>query len=397
MGRLVEMHWTCPSCDSDNLGRYRSCQKCGAVRGDNVKLRIPTHISYVDKETASKIDKRPDWLCDYCGSYNPANSSTCKHCGSSKEESTKDYTTEKTKEELFIKTNASKKREDSSFMERDQEEDDFKKVEDKTSIRSDLDVGNDFNKKRKFSTSKPRWKKISNSFVKKIATFGGVSLLVAAIVGLGVFLFAPKEKEFTITGVSWEREIRVEDYKPYVESDWSIPSGGRYLSEQLEVHHYEQVLDHYETVTEQKSEQVVDHYETVVVGYQDLGNGYAEEITENRPVYRTEYYTETHEEPVYRQDPVYQTKYTYEIYKWKYERSEKSNGTDKNPYWAEVNLRDNERESGRFEKYYIDYIDEKENSHSYTIDYEHWQEIDIGTTIRAKVNAFGISEILWME
>lgn len=370
MGRLVEMYWTCPSCDSDNLGRYRSCQNCGAVRGDKVKLRMPTHISYVDKKTESKIDKQPDWLCDYCRSYNPANVDACTHCGSSKSESTKDYMTNKTKEELFIKSNTYEKREESSSIKIKQEDS---------------------------SKSKPRWKKISTSFVKKVATYGGISLLVTAIVGLGVFLFTPKEKEFTVTGVSWEREIRVEDYKPYVESDWSIPSGGRYLSEQLEVHHYEQVLDHYETVTEQKSEQVVDHYETVVIGYQELGNGYAKEITENQPVYRTEYYTETHEEPVYRQDPVYQTKYNYEIYKWKYKRSEKSNGTDKHPYWVEVNLRDNERESGRFETFYIDYIDEKENSHSYTIDYEHWQAIDIGTTIRAKVNAFGISEILWME
>lgn len=63
---------------------------------------------------------------------------------------------------------------------------------------------------------------------------------------------------------------------------------------------YETVIDHYETVEEQRSRQVIDHYETYYT-YADNGDGTFSETPNERPVYTTEYYTETVEKPVYKQ------------------------------------------------------------------------------------------------
>ena len=65
---------------------------------------------------------------------------------------------------------------------------------------------------------------------------------------------------------------------------------------------YETVIDHYETVEVQRSRQVIDHYETYYT-YSDNGDGIFREEAHERPVYTTEYYTETVEQPVYKQVP----------------------------------------------------------------------------------------------
>ena len=62
-------------------------------------------------------------------------------------------------------------------------------------------------------------------------------------------------------------------------------------------YYYESVLDHYESVEVQRSRQVYDHDEYT---YVDNGDGTYREVS--HPVYRTEYYTETEQRPVYRQE-----------------------------------------------------------------------------------------------
>ena len=58
---------------------------------------------------------------------------------------------------------------------------------------------------------------------------------------------------------------------------------------------YEYVLDHYEEVEVQRSRQVYDHDEYTM---RDKGDGTYEEVS--HPVYRTEYYTEVEQRPVYK-------------------------------------------------------------------------------------------------
>lgn len=186
--------------------------------------------------------------------------------------------------------------------------------------------------------------------------------------------------------MSWERSIDIERYQTVDESGWSLPVGARLHYSQEEFSHYEQVLDHYETKTRQVAKERISGYEEYVTGYRDLGNGYFEETTSSRPIYETYYETETYEEPVYRDEAVYRTKYYYEIDKWLYERSVKTNGTDKEPYWGEVNLNSDERVSSERENYTILGLNKKEKEQSISLSYKDWNSLEVGQTVKLKVS-----------
>ena len=134
--------------------------------------------------------------------------------------------------------------------------------------------------------------------------------------------------------------------------------------------------------------------ETYVSGYRDLGNGYFEEITSERPVYETYYETETYQEPVYRSEPVYRTKYYYEIDKWLYERSVSTSGIDSTPYWGKVNLKSDERESSRSDTYEVKGIDLKTDEEiSFYLNFEDWSTLRVGQNLYVKIS-FNQGEIL---
>ena len=133
--------------------------------------------------------------------------------------------------------------------------------------------------------------------------------------------------------------------------------------------------------------QVLDGYDTEVE-YVDLGNGMFEEVEYEIPRYRTEYYIETYDEPVYVDIPVYAEKYYYTIMKWRYDRDETTSGTDNEPYFANLNLPDTERECGRAEQYWI-----ISGNDRYVTKYEIWLKIKTGSDIKATVQSGEILEL----
>ena len=208
-----------------------------------------------------------------------------------------------------------------------------------------------------------------------------------AALALLVFLLMPKTKGLHVDAKSWERSVKVERYQEVQDSSWDLPDGAWNVTSREEVYTYNHILDHYETRTREVSEQVLDGYDTEVE-YRDLGNGYYEEIEHQVPRYRTEYHTETYEEPVYVDVPVFAKKYYYSIMKWLYDRDEVTSGTDTEPYYAELTLSDTERESGRSEQYWILSGDKR-----YRISYDLWQQIKTGSDIKATVGGGEIIEL----
>lgn len=154
------------------------------------------------------------------------------------------------------------------------------------------------------------------------------------------------------------------------------------------------MLDHYETRTREVAKERISGYETYVSGTRDLGNGYFEEVTSERPIYETYYETETYEEPVYRDEPIYQTKYYYEIDKWIYERSVETNGNNTTPYWGETNLESDERISSKSEHYSVKGTESKKRKEiSFSLSFEEWSKLKPGQTIKVKIT-LGQGEIL---
>jgi hypothetical protein len=143
---------------------------------------------------------------------------------------------------------------------------------------------------------------------------------------IGYFAFRKTEERVTVAGFEWERSIEVEAFRAVTEEAWEgeVPSGARPVSRSRAVHHTEK-------------EQVGS--EKVKVGTKDLGNGFFEDVYEDRPVYQ--------ERDVYRE------KVRYEIDKWVTDRTETARGEDQSPRWPSLSLRGREREGRRTERYVV--------------------------------------------
>ena len=342
MGKIVVGCWDCDYCGADRIsGEIKICPNCGKPRGKDVTFYMAGPKNYV--EDPDKINKNPDWVCPYCQTLNPDDNKFCSACGSAREESDTNYFESKEKD-------------------REREE---KREEDRRKAE-----GTDLAARASGRSRLP------------------LILILLAIFGLMVFAFMPKTRKMHVDSRTWERSVSIERYQEVRESSWNLPDGAWDVTSRDEVYTYNHVLDHYETRTREVSEQVLDGYDTEIE-YRDLGNGYYEEIEHQVPRYRTEYHTETYQEPVYVDIPVFAKKYYYSIMKWLYDRDEVTSGADNEPYYAELNLPDNERESGRSEQYWILSGDKR-----YRVNYDLWKQIKTGSDIRATV---GNGEIISIQ
>jgi hypothetical protein len=299
-----------------------------------------------------------DWVCQYCASSNRADRMACQHCGAV--------------------------REGSSPQQQVQQ---FKAGEAPRSGDMDLEA-----MARPMTQAAVPVSGLSKLLQKKtLLGVGGVVGLLFLCICLcgGFFLFGEKEVEVTAAEISWQRTIQVEAYRTVVEEDWSVPAGGRTISQREEIHHYDSVLVGYETRQREVSEQVQVGSRTYVCGQRDLGNGYFEDIECTEPVYETRYRTETYEEPIYEQVPVYQTKYSYEIEKWVVDRTEEAAGADHQTNWPAVTLAENEREGQRTEAYRVVFVDEEGKSYEMTFAEGEWLGFERGGRYRLKVTRLG--------
>ena len=79
MGKIVVGRWDCSYCGTKGIrGSERECPNCGRPRGEDVKFYVDDPKDYVPEDEATKISKEPDWMCEFCGSYNSAKLTKCK-------------------------------------------------------------------------------------------------------------------------------------------------------------------------------------------------------------------------------------------------------------------------------------------------------------------------------
>ena len=364
MGKLVMAYWDCPFCGTQgNRGDVVNCPSCGRARGE-VKFYMKDHaegttreqnergdIEYLSDEQAKYVSKNPDWYCSFCNSLNSDNAPTCLNCGASRESS------------------------ESNYFEM------LKKKEERDKMKAPPQPTAQATSQATAPKSSKKWLVIA-------------AIVVMAIVGVFIFLNGNKTTgDLKVTALSWQRDIQIEENVQYSESGWNLPQGAEVTSQKREIHHYDQVLDHYENREVQRSRRVLDHYETYYT-YNDLGNGAFEEVPHERPVYTTETYTETVKDPVYRQEPRYATKYYYTIWRWTPTRVCSLGGDGHSAAWPEVTLKENEREGERSEVYRFTVENEKKNtSTTYQLSEADWQKINVNdmlfiTAKRTGANAY---------
>lgn len=331
--RIVEGVWDCPYCGQKAIGGLQKhCPLCGHPQDKDTKFYIGEEIHYIEEEKAAEYGQGADWICEYCGSMNRVHYKYCSNCGAPKEAAKQDY---------------------------------FHREEKKTYVEEQ--------RPSRFGL---------------LAKVIGVAVLMLAIT---MFISMPKSAKAEITEMSWTRTIDVESVVTMDESDWTVPDGGKVYDEKQEIMSYKQVIDHYELRTRQVPVSVYDG-EDYHTEYVDNGDGTFTERTYTTPRYRTEYETETYNEPIYRNDPVYGTRYYYKIKRWIPTRTVETSGDTKDPVWGEVELAKGEREGAHYETYTIK-LNGRKKSYTTTLNLEDWEKFNVGDNVKLKVHSLNVYEI----
>jgi hypothetical protein len=349
-----EGRWDCQYCGTKgNLGRHKACQKCGRSRPSGAKFYLPSdeEAAVLDANLLKLAKAGQDWVCEFCGSSNHTEATICHYCGAPREgtspvQEIKEYDLSQTPES------------------------------------GDMTFDETPERPRSQPESTPKKSK------RPLLIIGGVLLgliLLCALIFAGIAIFSGKDVDASVSGFQWNRSINVEAYQTVTEEDWSVPSDGRTIDQRQEIHHYDTILDHYET--RQREIQVQVGEETYVCGQRDLGNGFFEDIKCTDPIYETQ--IEEYEEAVNREEPVYETFYTYEIDKWLVVRSESESGRDHNAQWPQLNLAETEREGTQSESYIIFFVNNDDEEYSLELPFSEWQDYEMGQNVLLKLDVFG--------
>ena len=338
--RLVEGLWDCPYCQEKGIGGLsKHCPNCGHPQDKGIRFYLGERKKYLTNAEAEQVGTGPDWVCGYCDSYNSEQAKFCTNCGAPKDSKGDDYFTNKARQEEKQRLKEADRQENIAKMNGTYRE------------------------------------------PKKRSVLPLILIMAALVAGIAFFLM-PRSGSGEISSKEWQRSVDIQEYRTLQEDGWSLPSDGRLIRTAREIQSYKDVLDHYETRTRQVPESVFDGYETRT-SYSDNGNGTYTETTTQVPVYRTEYRTESYEEPIYRKEPVYGTRYYYEVDRWVFDRTETSSGGDDEPYWPDPALDSNERESSTYEDYILNVtIPKNEKTYPYSTTLEEWKQYSAGDKVK---------------
>lgn len=306
---IREGKWRCTYCSRVNRGRELRCAGCGATRDKDVAFFLEDDAPEVrDQAPLGTALAGADWLCLFCGTSNRPADPKCVQCGAEKG----------------------------------------------TAPSRPVREIPDAPPAPQGALSRPPAPLAAKRGGCGPRAWGCLTLLAILF---GLFLYSALRKtveSVEVTGLEWERTIDVEAYRTVREEAWegSVPSGGRVVGRSREVHHEER---------EQAGS------ERVKVGTRDLGNGFFEDVYEDRPVYRSR--------------PVYATRYSYEIERWVKDRTARASGRDPTPAWPDPGLRRGEREAGRHETYTAVLRGKRE--YRMTLPYARWSALRIGQRLTA--------------
>lgn len=370
---LYEHFWDCPACGREGISALRQlkCPSCGYSKtGQDVENRSRIEITDTDGITLAKGG--PHWVCSSCGSVNLDKYSECVECGNSKEEDDHQNMVrnlDSLPPVYYPKTD--KQFYDPGGDVKEESSDIAPEPEYVPAVVTQFD-------ERKFN--KFPWFNKTNIGYSAIAL-----VVVAAFAIFGYLFFNTKKVEAPVVGFSWSRDVTLQRYQVVHHTDESSTAPGAYNISSREVPRQVPVYRD-ETTTRDCS------YDTE--SCTDLGNG-SESCT---TIHHSETCTD-HTTVLDHYDTVYDTKYTYDLNEWVYERTEHSNANDRNPYWPEYQLvQENqniigaERVGGRTEIYTIYFeVTEKDKVVTYLVNApeDQWYQYNEKESYTLQINHFG--------
>lgn len=421
---ILEGAWDCSQCKAVAIpGGLTNCPHCGDPRNTLIDPEetpyLPTNARVVtDSDELAVANAGPEWNCGGCGQANRGDATVCSNCNQPK---SADDTV------AGVYTYVSGVEADSETLsEPGAIQDDWVNtvltaadplqeiaegpvaMPARTFAADALpDEGSDI--KRIFSTDDrshrstrqgtPSFAWLRSFPMPTLAKAAAAVALAVTVVFTVLFVHgeyvATYSAPLTVQNLTWERQVEVEAYRTLTKEDWSYPSDARVLGSRQAIHHYNQVLDHYEKKPRQVPVRVQSgsHSESYACGSRTVnrGNGYYEQQTiycsRTVPDYTTTYRTEYDDVPVYRQVPIYQTKYTYEIDRWVTDRFEVARGesTDDGvwPMWPEPKIADAKLRVGneRRERYDVALADASGRQFTQQLDLATWDNLSEGETI----------------
>lgn len=377
--KYLEKFWDCPACGKKHVSALRNtrCPSCGSSKVPQDE-ELFSYEEIHDNDGLDLAAGGPHWTCSNCGTKNLDKNTHCDGCGNQRdsEDSTNQIRTfdhlpvkplvqedEKVDQSQIVTNIPGSNREPSTPHVLD--------IHDRQTVSYDVHTNP---KKLRFGTN-INWRIVAV-----------ILAVVVVLGGLGFLTFHTTSYSSQVTGFSWQRNINIEEYQVFHESNWDSSPSGAYNVTSSYLFYEKQPI--YETKTRQVY--VPSSYTT----YTDLGNGAVVSNTVDTSHYETEYYQEL---TGYRD--IYKWYYTYDINRWSYTRSVVTKEEDHNPYWGDYSLRYNglttigaERVGSTSEMYLVFFqvkLDKETKTFSLSTNQNDWNEYVIGNSYTLKVNHFG--------
>lgn len=346
--------WDCPACGRKrNRGPEKHCAGCGMPRGPEVAFYLPEDAPEVtDPAALDRAGSGPDWSCSYCGGDNRFDADHCTGCGAKKD--------------------AAVTRQVTDYRQAPREPPAPAKPPPPAPV---------------YAGEPPKKRPKSRRRACLPGCLGALALAVVAL-----FFTCPRNATVEVAGFAWERTVEIEARQTVRGEAWEdeVPAGARVVSSRRELHHEEKVETGSRRTTRTVTERVQTGTERVKVGVRDLGDGYFEDIYEERPVYETVERQETVDEPVYRTEPVYRDRVRYELTEWKPARKAQAQGRDRAAAWPRPALGGDEREGARAAVYTVFFTDADGEVLRYRAGgEEEWRRFELGRSYRARVGLGG--------
>ena len=328
----IEMLWACASCKQrGNRGLARHCENCGKPKDDRDDEYFPDDLSrnnaLTDPSALGLAKAGPDWKCAYCGTLQNGTGRCCAYCGADRETGEKRW---QARLRAAFEAPTTGRRSET--------------VREATVLGGRV-VGPAPGSAG--SADDVEVRRLRKPLPKKALLVVGALAAVLALVLF--FVLRTRVVEATVTAVHWEHRVLVDRYRIWGREGWSPDAQAFDVEDRgRRVHHYEAVLDHYQTVHENYQEacgeDCVDEppvCRTTPRRCVSNGNGTAEcsggdrECSGGGQRCTTRYCsrTRTREEPVYREEPRYQTWYAWRVWDWGHDRTVTHQGDSTETTW----------------------------------------------------------------
>lgn len=341
----IELEWTCPNCGIKNAGLKKTCVSCGTPQPENVNFAMGSNTDLITgQETIADLSVGADIHCPFCGTRNKANNKLCTQCGGDIKDGIKRQAGKLlqaqpsnpdtrllcpacgTINQSGVKTCGSC----GSLLSNQNTEIPLKDVEN-----------------QKPSSLRP-W---------MLLPVAAISMLICVIIGF--FLFHTTALSGTVQNTLWQRTIEIEMQREVTREAWKdeLPANSNVIS-----------CD--QTFRRRQDSPALNSKEVCATELVDQGNGSAK-------VVETCYYE------------VYDDYCKYHAIEWQVVDKAENRGTDLQPVWPNLNLRNGQREGQRFENYEVEFST-TDGVRKYTLtDPNLFVQFQLGSQWTLSVNSLG--------